>query len=492
MERSKQLSTQDLRPPYINGQLPDIKGGQPNLLPKSVIDQTFKVWFPMWPESNPSPSRPETVELYWNGQSVGDRSWTSAIPSSELFIEVTTDKLIEGTNRLHYIVRLYNGTPTPSLEHSVTVDRSAPAFGPSSKLEFAAAIIKDGVTFDYLAAPANRDRVEARVPTYITAAPGHTIIGYWEQSAEVSLDPIRMPPLTSENHNQPPVLTFTGDLIRARKDGQRFAMYRVESRAGYTSLQSLAVELKVEARQRPRLLPWPEVEKALGTGEQQTLDPLKATSGAVVVIPDTANIYPQDQVWVQWGVPGSLGAHRAPRPITPGSRRYQIPMPSIAAYIGKSLPVSYGVIDAEEVEWPSVGRKVNIQRILSHNFPTVQCQGLTGGSLSYDKVPATGAVLKMGTWTLMTADQWIMINMTGTGATGPVAYPAIQQRQVTDQEVIGGIGMRGDVTVPKAFLNTLRRNESFSVKVYVSFDGGRTWPPLAAPNFPLLQLTLIN
>jgi hypothetical protein len=46
--------------------------------------------------------------------------------------------------------------------------------------------------------------------------------------------------------------------------------------------------------------------------------------------------------------------------------------------------------------------------------------------------------------------------------------------------------------VPKTFLNSLRRNASLTGKVYVSFDGGKTWPPVAAPNFPLLQLTFID
>jgi hypothetical protein len=99
----------------------------------------------------------------------------------------------------------------------------------------------------------------------------------------------------------------------------------------------------------------------------------------------------------------------------------------------------------------------------------------------------------MTTWPLMTTDQWIMINMTGIGPTGnPSEYPAIRKRVVTDQEIIGGIGQRNDVNVPKSFLGTLRRNEALTARVYVSFDGGQTWPHLSGPEFPILQLRLID
>lgn len=105
MERSRPSSTQDLKQTYIVGQLdniPEVPGGQTHLLPKEVVEQTFKVWFPIWPESNPSTSSPETVELYWNDERVDFKKWTSTVPSEDLFIEVTTNTLIEGTNRLYY------------------------------------------------------------------------------------------------------------------------------------------------------------------------------------------------------------------------------------------------------------------------------------------------------------------------------------------------------------------------------------------------------
>lgn len=110
----------------------------------------------------------------------------------------------------------------------MTVDRSVPTLDTFSELKYPQMIIDNGVTIEYLANPANKDNVKATVPTYSNVAAGHTLIGYWEPSAAGSLEATRV----SLNHNQPETLTFTGDMIRERKDGQRFVTYRVVSRAG--------------------------------------------------------------------------------------------------------------------------------------------------------------------------------------------------------------------------------------------------------------------
>ncbi|MNQ88443.1 hypothetical protein D3C85_1037030 [compost metagenome] len=168
-------------------------------------------------------------------------------------------------------------------------------------------------------------------------------------------------------------------------------------------------------------------------------------------------------------------------------------MGSVAAHIGKTLWVRYYVVTVDNDELGSEPRKLHIQTLPVNRLPTVQCNGLSGGNLSYKSVAPEGAILKMTTWPLMTTDHWIMITMTGIGAGGlDSVFPVISKRVVTGQEVIGGIGQGNLVRVPKAVLNTFRRNAPLTGKVYVSFDGGQTWPSLVAPNFPLLQLTLID
>lgn len=137
-------------------------------------------------------------------------------------------------------------------------------------------------------------------------------------------------------------------------------------------------------------------------------------------------------------------------------------------------------------------RKLQVQSIPSNRFEAVRCDGLSGGTLRYSSVDPAGARLTLSKWSLITTDQWIMITFTGVGNSGDLVYEAVRKRAITSAETVNGIGFTTDIRLPKSFLNGLRRNAPLTGKVYVSFDGGRTWPPVPAPNFPLLQLTFTD
>lgn len=93
----------------------------------------------------------------------------------------------------------------------------------------------------------------------------------------------------------------------------------------------------------------------------------------------------------------------------------------------------------------------------------------------------------------MSTDQVITFRVAGVGLNGQdVAGDVLYRHRVTAQELLAGIGADGKVVAPKALLAQLKRNQVFRVMVYVSFDGGSTWPPLPAPNFPSLHLTLVD
>ncbi|EJM69723.1 hypothetical protein [Pseudomonas sp. GM55] len=488
--------------PEISGLLPDVPGGQPNLIPVTLTHDDLKVWFTIPAHSDPSLER-ETVELfvdYADDKSIpiSEREWTAPIQDSDRYVWLPSTWLRnvsnEGQHRLSYRVTVYNGEQEFSEELEISLDITAPvlANGNDNELSFPPDILPPGnkLTARYL--ERNGDAVRAGVPRYEIASPWDRITWYWgtspgdfREGGVIELD--------DKNYTNPIVITVVGQLIRDRGDGKRYVTYVVRDRAGNTTPSAVSVELDVAATPIPRTLPWPLVERAAGEGEQQTVDPLQATAGVVVKVPDEAVIYPGEKVWVQWGEPGSLGSRRVEQPIIPGQRRFQVDMPAVAAHIGKTLSVDYGVIDEFDEEHPSTRRKLQVTTIPSNRFETVKCDGLSGGNLSYKAVAAEGARLTLAKWSLITTDQWILITMTGVGSSGQDSvYEAVKKRAVTDQEVIGGIGQRTEIRVPKAFLNTLRRNASLTGKVYVSFDGGLTWPPVAAPNFPLLQLTFID
>ena len=494
--KDARLSTTITMPaPEIVGLLPDVAGGETNLLPEALTHADLKVWFTVPALSNPDLAE-ETVELIVDGTVLPEatRRWNTPIDDTDRYLELPQVWLRnnDGEHRLEYKVTIYNGETEDSFELVMTLDTRAPLLTASNELVFPAPVLHPNkLTAHYLSQ--NSDQVTAALPAYTTPQPWDRITWYWGPTPG-NLEVGGVIELDDKNYADPVVVTIAGELIRDRGDGWRYVWYRVQDRAGNESQRSEPVELDVAATPIPRKLPWPTVEKAVGENEMQTLDPLLANNGVgvVVEVPQDAVVYPEEQVWVQWGVPGTLGAARVKLPI-PGQRRYQIEMKSVAAHIGKSLPVSYIVVDDKEQEHPSTPRQLTVQTIPSNRLKAVKCDGLTGGTLSYKEVAQQGARLTLDVWPLMTTDHWIMIRMTGLDAAGrETVYDAVEKRAVTTPEVFGGIGGSTEVRVSKVFLNTLRRNGPLTGKVYVSFDGGQTWPHVNAPNFPSLYLTFVD
>jgi hypothetical protein len=487
-------SPKELPAPRVEELLPNVPGGQNNLLPEAATHSDLKVWFELWEHSSPDLGE-ESVELFLDGgpDSVDRRTWNAFIEPSDRYVTLPQRLLRgnDGPHRLHYEATAYNNEVDDSAELEITLDTTPPVLAADSKLVFPPEVLPPNkLTARYL--EQNNDELKANLPGYTNPRPWDLITWYWGTSPG-NLDQGGVIELDDLNYADPIVVTIPAGLIQNRGDGWRYVWYQVEDRAGNMSLRSEPVELDVAATPIPRDLPWPSIESAVGTGEQQTLDPWVPVNGVVIVqVPDTAVIYPGEKVWVQWGEPGTLGATRVEQPIS-GSRRFRVEMQYLAAHIGRVLPVFYGVIDAMDQEHPSVRRRLQVRTLPSNRLEAVQCEGLSGGNLSYNSVAPEGARLTLKKWPLITTDHWVMITVTGVSSSGQDSvFPAVNKRAVTEQETFAGIGFGTEVRVLKTWLNTLRRNAPLTGKAYVSFDGGQTWPPLASPNFPLLQLTLVQ
>jgi hypothetical protein len=475
-------------PPEVDAALEDIEGGEPNLLPVSVLDSPLEVVVPMWQNSMPTPEFPERIWLFWNELEVDEHEITAPVTEADRTFAVKGLHGVEGTHRLRYRVMTYNEAEVDSQERVLTVDRTPPALATGgSELVFPQLVVDHGVTAEYL--EANSDKVVAGVPDY-APRPGDMISWYWDtsQNDDDLVDTLK---LALADIGRPINLDFAGEMIRARGDGARRARYRVRDRAGNVSSFATYVTLEVQTSLRPRELAWPVVKQAVGSGELVTLEPLSATAGVTVLMPEGADIRPDDQeAWVQWGTPGGVGATRLPVAIHDDVRECIVPKEAVAAHIGKTLTVHYEIVDKRGNVHASQARSVKVSALPLPNLPTVQCVEAIGRPLSLASVPAAGAQLMLASWPMMTTDQRVRIRVDGAGPDGnPVAELVLDGHPVTEQELKDGLGKQGDVRIPRALLERLQLDRAFNVTVTVSFDAGGTWPKLH--NFPRLSPMLV-
>jgi len=478
-----------LDPPRIDALLDDIDGGDSNLLPREAWLVPLRIEFPMWNNSAPAPGYPERLVLLWNGSAIGERTWTAPVQPEELFLKVEPLWLTEGRHTLEYQVTIYNSETAASQPLTITIDKTAPVLGDDfGRLLFADRVIAEGITVAYL--EEHGDQVLAEVPPYERAVPGDVVDCYWD-SEPFEFNHAGSRVLTLADMGQPLCLAFTGELIRDRGDGPRYVHYRVSDRSGNLSPEARPVTVHVEATPLPRELRWLDVDKAVGSGALIELDPLAVESGTLALLHSEVLLHPRESVWVQWGEPGRVGALRAQMNLASEPRRCPIPTRNIAPFMGKTLPLNYEVVGPEQT-WLSTPREVRVAKF-SGGFPTIQCREVSGNVLRLSSVPSAGAALSLAPWFMIATEQRVNITVVGVYANGQSAlWRVLNQHQVTSAEVFSGIGAQGNVTIPRAFLQQLQRNQVFRVRVHVSFDGGETWPPETAPNFPELAPTLVD
>lgn len=463
-----------LPPPEINALLPDIPGGEHNLLPRSAWLAPLQVDIPMWQNSDPSPSTPEHLWVYWGTDEVEHKVLTQPVTPGDRVITVLQTKFIEGQHELKYTVRTSNDEESGSEQLSITIDKTPPFLVNEGPLKFPPAVISGGITEQYL--NDNNDQVLAEVPDYLSPKPGDVITWYWSSSPTGS-EIAGSRTLVLADIGQSIMLPFAGQLIRDRGDGTRYGFYRIEDRSGNDSPRSLAVQLQVSAQPVPRVLPAPTISEASGN----TLNPLNAINGATVVIPAAAVIRPGEKVFVQWAEPGGVGAHRAEVPAD--QRQYKVPGDRVPQHFGKSIPVYYEVEESGVVEpHVSITRSLTVSRITS-GWPTVQCDKVSGSQL--DLSSFTGdANFTLDRWSFMAVGQYVNVavagldNNTGNNLTISV---------LTDYQVPQAGAPINAGSISKTNLMRFRRNHLISVRVEVSFNEKQDYQ-----TFPQLTVTLVD
>lgn len=457
--------------PEVQGLLPDIPGGETNLLPEALTRTDLKVWFTVPVNSDPTIGK-ETVELFVDGnpRALVCREWTQPIGDSDRYVVVPRTWLRgnDGEHRFAYTITIYNGEKADSFDLVMTLDTLAPLLASNSKLDFPAAILPP----NKLMAPyleQNGDEVKANIPAYTSPRPGDRITWYWGSSPD-NQEQGGIIVLNDKNYTSPLVITITGELIRQRKDGWRYAWYQVQDRAENPIQGSEPVILEVDATPIPRRLPAVKVKDAVGSTSRGVLNPRDATGGALVTVLPGADIHPGEQLFLQWAQKDSPGAHRTDTPIAPNTRDFRIPAAKVAWHIDKTLFVEYDVFEPGVVK-PHTSLQYELRVDSLSGPPIVQCSQVSGNQLSLASLTTGWADFTIRPWTLIARDQFFTIAVVGTAINGTeLSIPVQTAAPVPVVETNMPVGR-----ISKANLELYRIGGELNVTFKVSFDNKLTW-----------------
>ncbi|QCY12725.1 hypothetical protein [Pseudomonas sp. MPC6] len=494
-------NARELVAPHVPAALPDVPGGDINLIPASALVQPLKVTFPLWQNSLPSVAFPERVRIFLDDDEVAAKHWTvHPIQPEDLFVNIPSDKWAnrQGPLVLRYDAKNWSGdpdNPTQSYPVTITIDTRPPILAATSKLQFPPDILPpQQLTAYYLE---DEDKVRAHLPAYTTPKVGDVIAWYWDRSLSgTTLGGTKE--LNAQDYDQPLFIDIGGDWIRSQDDGERYVWYTITDRAGNPPSGLSQVQmLIVKAQPHPRSLPPAKVVEASGTGwpVRGTLEPTDATGGVNVILNPASELYPGEIPQVQWGVARQLGAYLAD-PISVDEWKYKIPKEYMAPHFGKAIPVVYHFKDKFGKPHESVPYTLTVLNYPANRLPAPE--SADGLPLSLDKVPPEGASIVLRRWPFSAGQQRISIFVEGiedsSGKT--IRYAALDKHEVTPAQAIAGIA-RGEALMAKAdFLSRIRLGSQLTVKAYISFDNGQTWNGQAAPNpasahLPWLKVTLV-
>lgn len=215
--------------------------------------------------------------------------------------------------------------------------------------------------------------------------------------------------------DNPLMLTFSGQMLRDRGNGPRYATYRVRDRAGNESLPSANVRLQVNI-QPPPLRKHPTVKEAQNGPGTGVLDPrLYGVSGVTVVIPKQEDEDKEFKREVFWKGNGEEGSHHALLPNPSNKSEFLIPAKAIPPNIGagRIVEIIYTVDTAGSRPEPSDPLKLTVKPIAVQDFnPPIDCPLAARGTplkLKLASVPDDGTPLVLQPWVYQAQTQLINI-----------------------------------------------------------------------------------
>ncbi|MBF8722158.1 hypothetical protein [Pseudomonas guariconensis] len=166
-----------------------------------------------------------------------------------------------------------------------------------------------------------------------------------------------------------------------------------------------------------------------------------------------------------------------------GEKQFQFPLEVVSANLGQRLEIFYSNLqDAGTIEY-SKAYDLGIENY--NSFKAIRCPVAADGRLSLKGMNEQGAKLELLSWQFCGVAQPVRIDVVGKAKEGGQLLVQKVRNDValTSEEYRAG---KVEATLSKQFLERLKLNENFQIRVAVSFDEGRSFKA-----FPTLVLTLV-
>lgn len=253
-----------------------------------------------------------------------------------LHFTVDPDKFnYPGFYSLYYQVYPDSGNFDDSLPIRIEIDHRAPnSNNPGDVLIFPAEVIRDGVTEDWLAR--NGDELKVEVPRWPDMEIGDTVHFYWGTPFDIEpvgflvIDELLVAPDT------PIEFAYSGDILRAKGNGELNGYYVLSDRAGNRNPSSPKVLIDViDLPAVPDDFPAPVVPLAT---VDKLIDLADARTGVVVEIGPIVDAAPGDTLQTWWN----------------GRQLRDITLPPALTW-PQTVPVDWAILSADGFAAPVVG-----------------------------------------------------------------------------------------------------------------------------------------
>ena len=229
----------------------------------------------------------------------------------------------------------------------------------------------------------------------------------------------------------------------------------------------------------PLDLPAPIVERAQAEGgadeHKGFLLASAAISGVYIKVPESVPLEAGDQLEVHWQGDPAGGQHVATSAAnSQDPRLIFIPATAVAANMGgenKRFAVYYRLMPLSGTSYDSQPFRLRVQPLPQHQYPMIQWTRGTS-TLSLKTVPANGEEWRLAKWPFLAQGQLLTVEATGVTPAETAAHTVVRAAlPLTPQEAIAPYVL-GRLSL--IFLRTLKLNTAITLKVQVSFDGGKT------------------